>query len=453
MIFSRLKLARNLLRDDGLVFVSIDNSEVSNLETLCKEVFGERNYVGTVSRTTGTRMGSGSKGIARELDYLVIFSKSEVGSLNKLPMTNEEISLYDLEDNRGKYLIRSLRRTGGENRREDRPSMFFPVTSPEGDKIYPMAPEGWESRWVCGKESYEKLVADDLIVWKKMKKDGVESWKIYQKHYMDSGKEISDLWAIGEGNKKATKDLNSLFEGAKVFDHPKPIEFVRKIVSLATTAKGSDIVMDFFAGSGTTAHAVSEQNSIDGGNRIFILVQVPEAVDESSVAFKKGYKTISEICKERLRRSGAQIKSGSATTFPDLDVGFRVFKIDTSNLGEVMHAPDLVRQDSLFTSIDNIKSDRSAEDLLFQVLLNWGVDLTLALRKVTIQKHSVFFVDENALVACFDTGVTETLVKELAQHKPLRAVFRDNGFASDAVKINVEQIFKQLSPGTEVRSI
>lgn len=216
----------------------------------------------------------------------------------------------------------------------------------------------------------------------------------------------------------------------------------------------NDLVLDFFAGSATTAQAVMQLNAKDNGNRKFIMVQFPEKCDEKSEAFKSGYKTIAEIGKERIRRAGKKIKDENASIAPNLDIGFRVLKIDSSNMADVYYAPDSIEQEDLLAAVHNIKPGRdNPEDLLFQVMLDWGVDLTLPIRKEIIQDKTVLFVDGNALIACFDTGITEDLVKELAGNKPHRVVFRDNGFASDAVKINVDQIFRQLSPTTEVKSI
>ncbi|MEJ1340924.1 MAG: hypothetical protein RPU64_15265 [Candidatus Sedimenticola sp. (ex Thyasira tokunagai)] len=235
---------------------------------------------------------------------------------------------------------------------------------------------------------------------------------------------------------------------------------MRRIIQLGTSDSEEDIVLDFFGGSCSTSLAVFEQNTEDGGNRKFIMIQLPEICDEKSQAFKAGYETIVEISKERIRRAGKKIKEENADKegIEQLDIGFRALKVDTSNMNDIYYFPDEFKHDDLFSQVDNIREDRSAEDLLFQVLLDWGVDLTLPIHKKTIQSKTIFFVDENALVACFDTDVGEALVRELAQFRsydmPIRKiVFRDNGFASDAVKINVEQIFKQLSPGTEVKSI
>jgi adenine-specific DNA-methyltransferase len=293
------------------------------------------------------------------------------------------------------------------------------------------------------------------IVWKQVNKDGKPVWQVYQKHYMGDGRESSDLWVNIDGNKKATRELNSIFDGIKLFDHPKPIMLMRQIVQLATSGSCTEIILDFFAGSSSLAAATLEQNAKDGGDRKFIMVQIPELCDEKSEAFKAGYKTIAEISKERIRRAGKKIKQDSPLTTQNLDIGFRVLKVDSSNMSDVYYTPDAIEQDQLKILTDNIKPDRTPEDLLFQVLLDWGVDLSLPIRRETIQSKTVFFVNEPPydLVACFDTGVNEDLVKELAQFEPLRVVFRDTGFVSDAVKINVEQIFKQMSPGTEVKSI
>ena len=454
MIYSRLRLARSLLHDSGFIFIAIDVLELSNLIAVGKEVFGHDCCVGVISRATGTRMGSGSRGIARELDYMVVFSKSSESNLLGLPMSEQEMALYDQEDDKGRYLTRSLRRTGGENRREDRPTMYFAVQDPDGGDVYPIAPEGYESRWVCSKDTYKKLVRDGMIEWKKVTRGGVTKWQVYQKHYLKGGrKEVSDLWNSVSGNKKATKEVSSLFDKVKVFDHPKPVDLLRRIIQIGTDPSSSDIVMDFFAGSGTTGAAVVEQNAEDGGNRRFILVQFPEEVADGTEAKKLGFSNIAEITRERLRRAGRVTAASPHHADWNGDVGFRSLKIDTSNMREIHRLPDETRQQDLLDAVDSIKADRSAEDLLFQVLVDWGVDLALPIQREKVQGKTVFFVDGNALVACFETGLTEELVKELAGHEPLRVVFRDNGFISDAAKINVEQIFRQVSPGTDVKSI
>lgn len=248
-------------------------------------------------------------------------------------------------------------------------------------------------------------------------------------------------------------------------DFPKPVDLLRELILQGTEGSG-DTILDFFSGSATTAHAVMQLNAEDGGTRRHIMVQLPELCDERSDAFNAGYRTIAEIGKERIRRAGAKIKAENATTAPNLDIGFRVLKIDSSNMKDVYYAPDAVKQGDLMAHSDNIKEGRTAEDLLFQVLVDWGVDLTLPICRERMKdelgmmkgggaarEFEVFFVDGNALAACFEPDMTEELVREIAKRKPLRAVFRDSSFGSDSAKINVEQVFKLLSPGTELRTL
>lgn len=276
-------------------------------------------------------------------------------------------------------------------------------------------------------------------------------WNIYPKVFFDEDAEATlhpeDI--IYEfPNSQGTKELNAL---SIPFSFAKPVGLIQYL--LKVTRKTDALILDFFAGSATTAHSVMQQNAEDGGNRAFIMVQWPEACDDKSEAAQAGYITIADLAKERIRRAGKKIVDGECHPDWNRDVGFRVLKVDTSNMKDVYYRPDELKQSDLLDMVDNVKEDRTSEDLLFQVLVDWGVDLTLPIRRETVQGKTMFFVDDNALVACFDRGVTEELVKELASREPLRAVFRDNGFVSDAVKINVEQIFRQLSPSTDVKAI
>ena len=463
MMYPRLKLARNLLRDDGVIFISIGSEEQSSLKKVCDEIFGEENFCCSISRSTGTRMGSGSSTIANELDYLLLYSKSSQVEFLGLPMSSEELKIYDLEDERGRYLLRSLRRTGGENRREDRPSMYYAVQAPDGTEVFPIAPAGYESRWVCSKQTYKKLVDDGMIDWKFVEREGVSRWQVYQRHYVGTAfKQPSDLWVEGDGNKKATKEVNALFGGLKVFDHPKPTDLVRRMITLSAPAPDDQIVLDFFGGSGTTAHAVMLKNAESEGNRRWIVVQIPEVLNSEvrSQQVARAFclennlaTTVSEVSKERIRRAGAEIIEKNPKLKGSLDVGFRVLKIESSNMSDVRQIAANTTQDDLLSLVENIKADRTAEDLLFQVLLNWGVDLSLPIARETFIGKGVYFVADDALAACFDRGVDEALVKEIAARKPLRAVFRDDAFKDDSTRINVEQLFKQLSPATELRVI
>lgn len=255
-IYSRLKLSRNLLQPNGLVFISIDDHEIATLRLICDDIFGPDNFKGCISRLTGTPTGGGNDSIVNELDYLLVYSKSSEGSIIGLALTPEEEAIYDKRDERGQYLTRSLRRTGGEDRREDRPSMYFPVSAPDGTTVYPIGPTGYESRWGCGEQRYHQLVSEGLIEWKKVE----NKWQVYQKFYLDGrSKQPSNIWDELEGNKKATRELREIFDGVKVFDHPKPVDLLKRILDVSG-CKETDIVVDFYAGSATTAHAAIQHN-------------------------------------------------------------------------------------------------------------------------------------------------------------------------------------------------
>ncbi|MDD4227738.1 MAG: site-specific DNA-methyltransferase [Mariniphaga sp.] len=308
-MYPRLLLARDLLNKDGVIFISIDDNEQANLKLLCDDVFGEENFVAQITRATGTPTGGGgAKPIVNEMDYLLVYSKSANLKFSGTPMTEEESAIYDKEDENGIYLIRPLRRTGGEDRREDRPTMFYPLIAPDGTEVYPIAPAGYESRWICGKEKFDELNNSNLIEWKK---NGNNEWNVYQKFYLEGRlKQPGNLWVKVEGNKKATRDVRDLFDGIKVFEFPKPIGFISKILQIATDK--NDIVLDFFAGSGTTGHAVMQLNAEDGGNRKFILCQIDEPIKEDKPAYKFCVQNnlppvISSITIERLKRAGEKM--------------------------------------------------------------------------------------------------------------------------------------------------
>ncbi len=361
MMYSRLRLARNLLADNGLIFISIDENELSNLKEVCDEIFGAENCRGVVSRPTGTPSGQGYNILVNEIDYILAYAKSAESAILGLPFSSEDEKIYDQEDDGGKYLTRTLRKTGGEDRREDRPTMHYGIKAPDGTVVFPVGPTGYESRWRCGEDSYWGLVKQSRIEWKQSS----EGWKPYQKFYLEGRlKQPSNLWEGIEGNKKASLTIKGLF-GEKVFDTPKPVELIERCLKIATGK--SDLILDFFAGSSTTAHAVMKLNAEDGGSRHFIMVQVPEPCNENSEAFKAGYKTIAEISKERIRRAGQQIKEGKRQ-----DVGFRVLKVDASNMADVYYTPDSLDKSKFDLFVDNIKPDRTPEDLLFQVMLDWG---------------------------------------------------------------------------------
>lgn len=483
MIYPRLRLAKTLLSEDGIIFISIDENEVENIKKICNEIFGESNFLTCVTRATGTPTGGGFDGLVNELDYMLIYAKNASNAtINGLEMSAEDSKIYDQVDEQGRYLIRPLRRTGGEDRREDRPTMFFPIIAPDGTEVYPIGPTGYESRWICSPDTAKRLADSNMLAWKQVTKNGETRWQVYQKFYLENRtKAPGNLWTDVEGNKKATRDVRDVFDSKKVFDFPKPIGFLKKAISIG--ANSDSIIFDFFSGSATTAHAVMQLNAEDGGHRKFIMVQLPEATVEKSEAYKAGYKTICEIGKERIRRAGKKIQEERleaialskhewdqtcfyvehkeecdrlghlpdeyfAKEHPPIDTGFRVLKCDTSNMKEVYYNP-AEYEASLFSSLeDNIKEDRTPEDLLFQVMLDLGVLLSSKIEETTIAGKKVFNVEDNYLIACFDSNVTEETIKAVAKQKPYYFVMRDSSMANDSVATNFDQIFATYSPDT-----
>lgn len=442
MMYPRLYLARNLLTADGLIFISIDDNEHAHLVQLGKEIFGHENYVGTITRSTGTPTGGGGDILVNMVDYVVIFSRSSVAGLQGLAFTEDDASIYDQTDDKGRYLTRSLRRTGGEDRREDRPSMYYPIKGPDGVDVYPIGPTGYESRWICGPERYRALERDGLIEWKQSQSRGQARWHPYQKFYLEGRlKQPSNLWTDVEGNKKASRDLKAMF-GGKVFDSPKPVELIGKCIEMGCDESG--IVLDFFAGSGTTAEAVLQSNARDGGNRKFILVQLPEPTEQEA------FPTISEITKERVRRVAAKLQNGRTETLPlakrSLDLGFRVFKLDESSFrawdAAVTHDPEALKQ-QLELHVDHIRKGRSAQDILTELLLKSGFPLTVQVERIQLGGKQAYSIADGALLVCLEDKLGLELIRAIAERKPERVVCLDQSFAgADQLKANAVQIFK-----------
>ncbi|OIP55355.1 MAG: site-specific DNA-methyltransferase [Helicobacteraceae bacterium CG2_30_36_10] len=447
MMYPRLKLARNLLKDDGVIFISIDDNEISNLRKVCDEIFGEDNFLTEIIRSTGTPTGGGgATPFVNEIDFLLVYSKTKNLIIQGTPLTKEESSIYDREDELGRYLMRPLRRTGGEDRREDRPTMYYPLNAPDGTLIYPIAPAGYESRWICGQDKFNELNKNNLIEWKKIND---EKWVVYQKFYLEGRlKQPGNLWTKVEGNKKATRDIRELFDSKKVFDFPKPVGFLSKILQISTNS--NDVILDFFAGSCSTAHSVMKLNCEDSGNRKFIMVQLPEETDETTEAYKAGYKNICEIGKERIRRAGEKIKTDNAgKDLSNLDIGFKVLKLDSSNIKTWDSNFDNLEQ-NLLDAIENIKEDRSSHDLLYEILLKYGLDLTLPIEEKIIHAKKVFIIGYGALIVCLDNEITLEVVEAIAKLKNeykseiTRVVFKDSSFADAVVKTNALQVLKQF---------
>jgi len=465
MMYPRLKLARNLLADNGVMFISIDDNEVTNLKKICDEIFGGDNFVVILPTIMNLKGNQDQYGFAGTHEYTLVFTKNkEKAKFRHFRIVDEDVSDWD-KDEWG-YFKRgaNLKATGINAPRYKRPNLFFPLyldskglistvrTSEEDMEIIPIT-NGKEMSWRWEKTKFQRE-PHNIIVIKTNKGD----ISIYKKQRPGLGdlptrkpKTLFYKPEYSSGN--GTQQLKGIFNVERVLDNPKPLDLIRDLIEIG--ANENDLILDFFAGSATTAHAVMQLNAEDGGNRKFIMVQLPELCDEKSEAFKAGYKTIAEIAKERIRRAGDKIKEEHALTALNLDIGFRVLKVDSSNMQDVYYNPDDYSQDLLSKMADNIKPDRTDEDLLFQVLLDWGVDLALPVSKEKIAGNDVFFVSDNALAACFvkNGEITEDFCHNLAKREPLRVVFRDAGFKDDSMKINVEQIFKLKSPHTEIKTI
>lgn len=446
MIYARLRLARNLLKEDGVIFLSIDDNEVDNLRKVCGEVFGEDNFIAQIIWQKVYAPKNTADWFSEDHDYLLVYARNK-GSWRpqKLARTPEMEARYKNPDSdpRGPWKAENM---SARNRYD---AGIYPITCPSG-RVISGPPTG--NYWRINKEKFLELDSDNRIWWGA---DGNNSPAVKKfLSEVSSGRTPQTLWFYDEVGH--TQDAKKTLLKYVQFEHTenvlnsvKPVELLQRILQLAGQPQDGDIVLDFFSGSASTAHAVLKQNSEDGGNRRFIGVQIAESLPTPEKGmgsiFEMGLKRIRSVANELRTREGGE----------KLDLGFRVLKIDTSNMADVYYTPDALDKSNLHLFIDNIKSARSAEDLLFQVMLDWGVDLALPIEKKAIQGKDVFFVDGNALAACFDahSGVDEDFVKKLAIHRPLRVVFRDAGFKDSAVKINVDQIFKLLSPATEVKCI
>jgi adenine-specific DNA-methyltransferase len=443
MMYARIRLAKSLLTDDGIFLASIDDGEISNLRKICDEVFGEDQFAAQIiwkKRNTPPN----DKVIGAQHDYILLYVKGSLSGINLRPRSQDQIDRYKNPDNhpKGPWVAGDL--TGNVKGGRYSAALHYPIKNPNtGEQFYPSN----NGNWRFNQAKIERLISEDAIYFGK---DGKQAPKL--KRFLSDVKEgatWTSLWDFAPFNTSGSNEMGEIFGNSTLFENPKPIGLLEHVIELGSSPDA--IVVDFFAGASTTAHAVMKKNAEDGGRRRFIMVQLPELCAKDTEAFKAGYKTIAEVSKERIRRAGKNISEGN----PQVDTGFRVVKIDTSNMADVFYTPDAVTQEGLFKTIDNIKPDRGAEDLLFQVMLDWGVDLALPVEKKSIQGKDVWFVDGNVLAACFDNagGIDDAFAKELATHKPLRAVFRDAGFKDSTVKINIEQIFKLLSPGTKVKCL
>jgi adenine-specific DNA-methyltransferase len=449
MLYPRLRLAKNLLARDGAIFVSIADHEIYNLRMIMNEAFGADNFVATIIWQKVFSPKNSARQFSEDHDYIVVYARNaEEWKPSLLPRTGEMDARYANPDDdpRGPWT------SGDLSARNFYGDGTYSVTTPSGRHLDGPPPGTY---WRVSSNKLEELDRDKRIWW------GADGSNVPRlKRFLSevkTGRVPQTLWGYDEvgHTQEAKKELLAAVafpNSDSMFDTPKPTRLLKRILQLSTLPNENAVVMDFFAGSGSTMHATIALNAEDTGNRKTILVQLPEPIVPTPPS-GDAMRTIADIAKERIRRAGAKIKLESAITAPDLDVGFRVLKIDTSNMKDVYYAPDAIKQADLLAHLDNICEDRTPEDLLFQVLVDWGVDLALPIATETLAGKTVFFVDGNALAACFDADINEDLVKELAKRKPLRAVFRDSSYGSDSVKINVEQIFKLLSPSTEIKSL
>jgi adenine-specific DNA-methyltransferase len=445
MIYPRLKLARNLLRDDGAIFISIDDNENHNLRRICDELFGEENFVADIAWQKRYTRSNNTVEMTTVVEHLLLYCRGSEFRINLLPRTDEADARYGNpdSDSRGPWKGSSFLNPATP---QERPNLCYPIENPNTKQVTNPTTNAWRR----SRDEFVRLGEEKKLYWGIDGTQSVPSIKMFLSEAR--GLTPINFWGheYAGNTDQGTSDLEVLM-GAKVFNNPKPVLLIKRVLEHATGP--ADLIVDFFSGSGTTAQAVMQLNAEDGGMRRFILVQMPEQIDSRSVATKMGYPTIAEIAKERLRRAGNKIKGDFATTAPKLDTGFRVLKIDSSSMKDIYYSPDAIKQSDLLKLSDNIRDDRTSEDLLFQVLVDWGVDLSLQIFSKTIASKKVFFVDGNALAACFEANITEEVVKEIARLKPLRVVFRDSSYNTDSMKINVEQIFKLLSPTTEIRSV
>ena len=445
MIYPRLKLAKDLLTDDGMVLISIDDCEQDNLRRLCDEVFGRRNFVDTLIWKKRYGGGAKEKYFVSLHEYVLVYCRN-IDSLNELfvPLSDESAERYYSKRD-SKYATRGGYRTHpleAGKAMDARPNLIYPIPAPDGTMIMP------KKQWLWSKERVmEALKNDDIEIV--MGKDG---WVVSSKQYLreeDGSIRPAKMLSIIDDvyTQHGTNEMIQIMGNAKIFQYPKPSAFIKKLVSVVTENK-DEYVMDFFSGSAATAHAVMQLNAEDGGHRKFIMVQLPEATDENSEAYKAGYKTICEIGKERIRRAGAKIKEEAGLAAQNLDTGFRVLKCDTSNMKDVYYNPAEYEVNMFSRLEDNIKADRTPEDLLFQVMLDLGVLLSSKIEETTIAGKKVFNVEDNYLIACFDSDVSEETIKAIAKQKPYYFVMRDSSMASDSVATNFDQIFATYSPDT-----
>ncbi len=455
MLYPRLKVARDLLSEDGVIYISIDDNEVFNLKKLCDEVFGASNFIANVIWEKADSPRNDAKTFSVRHDYILLYAKSYHDGIILKKKLTEVAEHYDKVDENGKkYYLKPLRYMGTADTRDARPSLYFPITAPDGELVYPKKADGSDGRWRWSKE---KVIQDkDRLEFIK----GKNGWSVNIKIYADleTGVPYETIWYNTEvgSNRTAIAEIRALFGEEKPFPTPKPINLIKNMIQ--TVECDGITILDFFSGSSTTAHAAMLTNADNQKNIKFIMVQLPEETDPKSEAYKAGYKNICEIGKERIRRAGKKIleeqeksESGGGLfaqteSKPKVDVGFRVLKLDSSNMQDVYYRPEESNETTLFE--DNIKPDRTPEDLLFQVMLECNLPLSAKIETMKIAGKEVFSVNNGYLIACFDTDVNEDVIKAVAKLKPYYFIMRDSSLSSDNVADNFDQIFQAYSKET-----
>ena len=439
MIYPRLKVAKDLLADDGVIFISIDDHEQENMKKICDEVFGNGNFIAQVIWERAYSPVNLKKHFSESHDYIICYAKNiNLAICNGLPRSDEANERYSNPDNDPRGVWGSSDLSVGPAIQ----SKIYPITTPSGRIVFP--PSGY--CWRLDEKKFNEYRADNRI-WFGENGNNVPRIKRFLSE-VKQGITPMTVWKYTEvgHSQDAAQNLKRLFDGKALFDYPKSIELLKRVFSLYSNQ--DSLIIDFFSGSATSAHAVMKLNAEDGGKRKFIMVQLPEVCEEKSEAAKTGYKNICEIGKERIRRAGKKVVEEAGLTAADLDIGFRVLKLDSSNMEDVYYAPDKTSQDDLLSLISNIKPDRTPEDLLFQVMLELGVTLSSKIEECEISGKKVFKVADNFLIACFDENVSDEVVKAIAQEQPTYAVLRDSSFANDSVAANFEQIFATYSSDT-----
>ena len=450
MMYSRLILARNLLSDNGVLFISIDDNEADNLRKICSEIFGEGNFVADLIWQKKFSRSNDATYFSTMHDHILCYCKKNIlnsdngWNIGLLPRGDEIPSGYNNPDNdpRGVWTSVILSAKSGSN------ALLYEITTPSGRKVMP--PSG--RYWSCSKETFDKWRKDGRI-WFGANGDGIPRKKTFLSEVQAGLRPNTILFHEEAGhNQEAKQEIKALFDGIGIFDGPKPVRLIKLLMRIANLEEG-DIVLDFFSGSATTAHAVMEYEMENDIKCNYILVQLSEKIPENEEAYRAGYKNICEIGKERIRRAGKKIKEEAPLITQNLDIGFRVLKLDDSNMNEVYYSPDDYSQGFLNQLESNIKEDRTDLDLLFGCLLDWGLPLSLPYYSEQIEGCTVHNYNDGDLIACFDENIPNSVIKEIAKKEPLRAVFRDSGFASSSSKINVGEIFKLMAPDTTVKVI